>query len=106
MKTFRQIGMRKMRMSRIYMRTCKLLFNHLFQKQMLDKMFMDTKRVSQEMPQGGDEEQQEEDRSLAAGHPAACRRTPANGLQPAPAIAPNQGSQGRPKRQKNPLNKF
>ena len=46
MKTFRQVGMRKMRKLRIDMRTCELLFNHMFQKKMLDKMFVDTKRVS------------------------------------------------------------
>ena len=46
MKTFRQVEMRKMRKLRIDMRTCELLINHMSQKKMLDKKFVDTKRVS------------------------------------------------------------
>ena len=58
----------------------------------------------QEMPQEGDEEKlEEEDRSHAAGH--AAGPLPRDYSLPQRTTT-DKGSQGRPKRKKNPLNKF
>ena len=50
-----------------------------------------------------EEQQQEDDRSIAPGHPAGPLPTDYSLPQ---ALTPNLGSQSRPKRRKNPVNKF
>ena len=121
-KTFRQVGMTtvepcphrtsmtwtEISEMMINMRTLKELFNHMSQKKMLDKKFVDTHLPrSQEMAQeeDGDKEKEETQEDFLTMEERSQPLPPQDSTLAQGAL-PNKESQGRPQRRKRPLDKF